>query len=273
MRGKTSSCMSKLSFRRRPSYRNSVMPGGVGLGAAAVALAIAVVITLHFFAPGLLTRAVRPFANFGAMLGNETAATVSLDSKEALREERDRLASENVALSERAALLSTQLADLTRLLGTRTEPEKGIVASVRARPPVAPYDVLVTDQGSLSGVTLGAVAYGPGGTPIGTVGAVSSSESRIALYSTRALATEGWAGSARIPLTLTGEGAGAFSATVAREAGVAVGDGVYVAGNGVSPIGTIVAITSDASSPSVELEVRPYTNPFSLTWVTIAQKL
>ncbi len=249
------------------------MPGGLGLRAALVSLAIAFVVALHFFAPSALSRAVRPFVSFGTMLGNRISGTASLDSKQSLREERDRLALDNAALTERAALLSTQLADLTALLGTRTEPEKGIVASVRARPPVAPYDVLVTDQGTESGVTVGSVAYGPGGTPIGTVGAVSTGESRIALYSTRALATLGWAGTARVPLTLTGEGAGAFSATVARDAGIAVGDGVYVAGNGVSPIGTIVAITSDASSPSVELEVRPYTNPFSITWVTIARPI
>lgn len=184
-------------------------------------------------------------------------------------QQRDELQAENTALAAENAALSARAADLTNLLGTRTAPAKGVVASVVARPPVAPYDVLIIDQGASDGVATGAAAYGSGGTPLGTVSETTSHTARIQLFSAPGVKTEGWAGSGRIPLTLTGAGSGAFHASVAKEAGVAVGDGVYISGNGAEPIGTITAIESDPSSPSVVLDIRPYANPFSLVWVTI----
>jgi hypothetical protein len=33
----------------------------------------------------------------------------------------------------------------------------------------------------------------------------------------------------------------------------------------------VVTIETDPSSPSVVLDVHPYSNPFSLTWVTVAR--
>ncbi len=154
-------------------------------------------------------------------------------------ESQQELGEQNAALSAQNAALAAQVADLTALLGGRTAPPKGIVASVLARPPVAPYDVLIVDQGASAGVRQGAQAYGAGGTPIGVVGEVEGSRSRVTLYSARTMKTDGWAGADRIPLTIDGIGAGAFRATVSKDAGVAVGDGVYVAHDGAFPVGTV----------------------------------
>lgn len=206
----------------------------------------------------------------GSALTSAVAVHVPSESRAALRAARDELEAQNAALTAQNAVLAAQVSDLTNLLGMRTEPEKGTVAGVVARPPVAPYDVLIVDQGTAAGVQEGALVSGPGGTPVGTIGTVGERQSRVTLYSTRGIKTAGWAGENRIPVTLIGAGAGAFTASVPREAGVQVGDGVYVAAGGAYPVGTVVNVESDPSSPSVSLVVRPYTNPFSLTWVTIA---
>ena len=162
--------------------------------------------------------------------------------------------------------------DLEPLLGTRVSAQKGIVAGVLARPPLVPYDVLVADQGSSAGVSLGARAYGAGGTPLGTVESVTEHTSRVLLYSAPARQTGGWVGDTRIPVILIGEGAGAFSASLPRDAGVRTGDVVLVPGGGSLPIGVIEMVETAPSSPLAFLSITPITNPFSITWVTIADE-
>jgi cell shape-determining protein MreC len=232
---------------------------------------IVIGIALRLVAPSVLSSVASPLWHAGSALTALVHRASSTDSKQSLIADRDRLVSENNALSAKNAALAAQVTDLTRLLGTRTAPEKGIVASVLARPPVAPYDVLILDQGTDAGVAVGSMVMGQGGTPIGTVGEADEDQSRVALFSTSGLKHDGWVGESRLPVTVTGAGAGAFRAAVPKEAGIAVGDAVYLAGFGAFPIGTVISIEQDPSSPSSDLDVRPYANPFSLTWVTVAR--
>ncbi len=260
----------------RPSYRTSsysrrrgILSGRGTLATAILALVVVVVIGLRYVAPGALATIAEPLWKGGAYLTAAAGNAVSLTSKTELTKERDADATENASLTAQNAALEARVADLTALLGTRTEAGSGIAAGVLARPPVAPYDVLVVDQGSSDGVVEGALVHGIGGTPIGTVASVSTHSARITLYSARGIQTAAWAGANRVPVTLTGDSAGAFEATLPKDAGVAAGDAVYVAASGAFPIGTITKVESDPSNPDVSLDIRPYTNPFSLTWVTI----
>lgn len=257
-------------FSRRPRYRNALL-GSRSVVVIVIVLILVVLGGLRFAAPAVLARIAGPLWNVGASLSAHTRGVATTESKTSLRADRDRLSSDNAVFTAQNAALASQVADLTALLGSRTEPPKGIVARVLARPPVAPYDVLIVDQGADAGVSVGAVAQGPGGTPIGTVGESDKGQSRIALFSTSGLTHDGWIGSSHIPVTVTGAGAGAFRAEVPKQAGVLVGDTVYLASASALPIGTVVQIESDPSSPSVGLDVRPYVNPFSLTWVTISR--
>lgn len=243
-----------------------------GFAAAILAAIVLMLIVVRLATPGLWYRITTPIWRVGAALGIQVSGSVTTESKESLRAERDANAEKVAALTAQNAALSAQLTDLRKLLGTRTTPAPGIVAGVLARPPVAPYDVLIIDQGTTAGVTLGALVTGNGGTPIGTVGQTDAMQSRVTLYSTRGIQTSGWVGESRIPVTLTGEGAGAFSASVPKAAGVQAGDGVYLANAGAFPVGTVSKIEIDPSSPTVSLDVHPYTNPFSLTWVVVERQ-
>ncbi len=245
--------------------------GIAGITAGVLTLTILIILLLRLFVPSVLGFISKPFWSVGEALTNMVHGTATTDSKVSLVLTRDQLTQENAALRAENTALLAKTADLTKLLGGRTEPEKGVVANVLARPPVAPYDVLIIDQGTNAGVQIGAQARGTGGTPIGTVGQADSNQSRITLYSTHGIQSNAWVGDTRIPITLTGAGAGAFTASLPKEAGIKVGDGVYLAGNGAFPVGTVAHIEADPSSASTELDVRPYTNPFSSTWVTIAR--
>jgi len=262
--------MNRRSFRARPySTRPGLLSRRGSLATAILALVVVIVITLRFAAPTVLTVIAKPFWKSGAYLTAAAGNAISLTSKNELIKQRDAATNENVSLTAQNAALEARVADLTALLGTRSEAGPGIAAGVLARPPVAPYDVLIVDQGSADGVVEGALVHGIGGTPIGTVASVSSHSARITLYSARGIQTAAWAGATRVPVTLTGASAGAFEATLSKDAGVVAGDAVYVAASGAFPIGTVTKIESDPSSPDVALDIRPYTNPFSLTWVTI----
>lgn len=226
-------------------------------------------IVLRVFAPGFLASAASPLLNLGSSLTGKVGDSVSLDSRAELMEERDHLLRENEALRNQSATFAARAADLERLLGARTERAGGTLAGVLARPPVSPYDVLIVDQGSEAGVRIGSTAYGPGGVPLGTVTSADAKTSRVTLYSHTGNVTEGWAGANRIPVKLTGTGAGGFDAEIPGTAGALVGDQVFVPGPGALPIATITEVVTDPSSPSVVLRIRSQINPFSLTWVTI----
>lgn len=258
-------------YSPRHRYQNGFVLGSGSFVGAIVVLIIVLLVALRLFAPGIWHSVTAPLWRAGNALSSRIGGIGTNESKAALTAERDTYAAQAAALANQNAALSAKVADLTKLLGTRTEPAPGIVAAVLARPPVAPYDVLIIDQGTSAGVVLGALVTGNGGTPIGTIGEADTSQSRVTLFSTHGIQTSGWAGDSRIPVTLVGAGAGAFTASVPNNAGVKVGDGVYIASGGAYPVGTVVKIETDPSSPTVNLDIRPYANPFSLVWVTVAQ--
>lgn len=264
--------MKRRSFLTTP--RSRFGGGGVfssfgKLLAVLLALLVLVLLVIRLVAPGALTSFASPMLRLGNALTNKAGTTVSLDSRESLISERDQLVRENEALRVQNATLTTRAADFERLLGGRTERAGGILAGVLARPPVSPYDVLIVDQGANAGVRVGAAAYGPGGVPLGTVTSADANSSRVTLYSHTGNVTEGWAGPTRIPMKLTGTGAGGFDAEIPGTAGALVGDQVFVPGPGALPIATITEVVTDPSSPSVVLRIRSQVNPFSITWVTI----
>lgn len=262
--------MKKQSLRKYSSSRNTFLSPAV-FGAGIVALLILVLAIVRFAAPGAFIAIASPFWRAGTSL---TAAVGTgaegLTSTATLARERDALTLQNTELTTENRTLTARAEDLQKLLGNRTEASGSILASVLARPPVAPYDVLIVDQGTNSNVALGATAYGPGGTPIGTVAAITNTTARITLYSNPGLQTNAWAGDNRIPIPLIGAGSGGFTATIPKSAGTTVGEGIYVAGIGAIPIGVVARVNNDPSSPNVVLQIHPYVNPFSLTWITIS---
>jgi cell shape-determining protein MreC len=188
-----------------------------------------------------------------------------------LADDRDRLTAENNALRSANRALATQVTDVTRLVGGRTEAAHRILAGILARPPVTPYDTLVLDRGEEDGVVVGSIVYAPGNVPLGTIESSTKKTARAALYSAGGRITEGWIGEKRVAISLVGHGAGTFSATLPRESMAQVGDTVYIPGPGALPIGTIVRIDTNPSSPSDTIHISPFTNLFSLTWVEVSQ--
>jgi len=212
---------------------------------------------IRSFWPSLFFSLTSPLFSIG------NAVSSSLVSEEELRLIADRiLLNENTSLRE-------EVKELKKLLGSEDVSSNAVIAGVIARPPLTPYDVVLVGVGSDDGVSPGVLVSAQGGVPIGVVETAAMHHARIALFSSAGRKTEGWTGEEKIPVTLEGEGAGAFIAEVPRDAEISEGSLIYVPGPGSRPIGKVVRIDADASSPVATLRIEPLVNIFSVTQVRI----
>lgn len=260
-------------MKKTYSARRNALLSSADLSWGAFALAFAVVaLFVRLLAPNLFWYAVTPaFRGADALAEANHRFLSSFESAAALALENEKLANENTALTTENRMLLQKEADQGALLGAASSKRsvQGTVAGVISRPPASPYDTLVIAAGADAGITLGQEAFGPGGTPLGVVSAVLADFSRVTLFSSSGMSVEGWVGRASVPLTLRGAGGGTLRASLSRSAGIAAGDTVSVPGPGALPIGSVVRVDSDPSSPSVTLQIQPALNPFSLTWVEL----
>lgn len=254
----------------RARRRSAILSPGSALAIVVVLVIVVVFFLLRAFFPGTIATLARPFWAVGdGLTGMGGSVVAFFGDKAHMAAERDLLSREVVALREENAALAARAHDLERLLGGRNDAASQFLAGVLARPPVAPYDTLVIDRGSADGVRDGQQVLGAGGVPLGTIESAGSHTARVLLYSAPGRVTEGWAGEARAPVSLHGASAGAFRTSVSRDSALSVGDAIYVPGPGAVPIGTVVRVETDPSSPEARMYVRPRTNPFSITWVSV----
>lgn len=246
---------------------------GSGARWSVAALAVAAVFVLtRLVAPDLLMRALSPVWAAGNLLSARATGLFALMGDEgALARKNAMLAAENAALALENRTLAEKLADLEALLGPTAGAEgaPGVVAGVLARPPSTPYDTLVLATGTTAGVHVQMEAYGAGGVPLGVVFETSEHVSRVRLFSAPGTLTDAWVGPSRVPVTLRGAGAGAFTTSASQGSGIVEGDTVYSAGPGAVPVGTVARITGAASDPVATLSIAPTVNPFSITWVVL----
>lgn len=250
--------------------RNALLSAkGVSWGMGALIFSL-VVLCVRLVAPNLFWQAFSPVFFVSNTISSASQSFFAHFSDAAeLSVLNDKLSAENAALATQSQELSQKMMALEALLGGREARPAGILAGVVARPPTSPYDTLVLGSGAKDGVVRGMEAFGPGGVPVGVVSAVLDDFSRVTLFSTPGTLTNGWVGRASVPLSLVGAGAGALHATVARAAGIAVGDVVFVPGPGQLPMGSVVRMDSDPLSPSVTLRIASALNPFSLSWIEL----
>jgi cell shape-determining protein MreC len=276
--------MKKQYFHRRNSYAFSGNGSTLWLTGAVVVIVV-VLILLRSFLPQVFFALAAPLWESGSALSTDVGSFFAgIGNSAKLVQENKSLAQEILTLQNENAVLTARSQDLTSLLSVSSESGEsgaqstvgasgaraGILAGVLASPPLSPYDTLIVSSGSAQGVVRGAQVYAAGGIPIGTVTEVTSSTAMVQLLSTPGVTTNGWAGTARVPVEVTGVGAGSYTATLPAAASVSVGDSVYAPGPGAVPFGTVTKIDADPSSPTVVLHIQSLVNMFSITWVEIS---
>ncbi len=170
-------------------------------------------------------------------------------------------------LLERDRLLAENL-DLKDMLG-RSNRGKLVLASVIVKPSRSPYDTLILDVGENDGISAGNKVIAYGSTVIGEVREVSSSASKVVLFSTYGEEYQGIISGKNISVKLTGRGGGNFVAELPR--GILIEKGEQVFSVGISPhlLGVVDSIFSDPRNPIQRILFRSPVNTQELHLVEV----
>lgn len=245
--------------------RNAVISSARFSYGAIVLVFAVVLLSVRIIAPNLFLHLVSPVFNYSDSVAANWHAFFSKFSDAAV------LALENDALRESNAARLSNNQELTRKLESigalNNDRANDVLGGVVARPPVSPYDTIIVGSGENAGVQQEMEVFAAGNVPIGVVSEVLKEFSRVTLFSSPSAMVSGWVGENRTPITIYGAGGGVMRSTVSRAASVAIGDTVFVPGPGMLPIGSVEAVDSNPSSPSVILHIRSDINLFSVDWV------
>jgi cell shape-determining protein MreC len=259
----------RYSHRRNSGWHVAAWP------LAATGAVVLLILAFKLILPGTFVAMATPLWKTGTGLDAGVGSVFAgFSSKQTLEAQNTALTSQIASLMNQNQVLTARAQDLTKLLGaqqTTTTAGSMVIAGVLARPPVTAYDTIVVGSGLSEGVSTGAEVFGTGGIPLGTVQSVTAHTAVVSLLSTAGKSTSGWVGEARTPITILGRGAGSFTATLPKALAPTTGDTIYMPGPGAIPIGTVKLVSSDLSSPSVDLQITPFVNLFSLTWVQITR--
>lgn len=256
--------------------RNALLSAeGVSWGAYALVVVL-VLLGTRLLVPNLFFYITAPLLKSGGAVADYSHRFFSqfgerselVRNFEKLQEENTALAHENETLIQKTTSLEAMLgsgASAGRVLPT------SVVAGVLSRPPETPYDTLVIDKGTRQGAALGQEAFGSEQVPVGIVTGVMNDFSRVTLFSAPGMSVGARLGAHELPFTLTGAGGGVLTGAITRSTLYAVGDTVFVDGPGAQPVGEVVRIDDDPAAPSVTLQIKPVTNPFSISWVVLRE--
>ena len=186
------------------------------------------------------------------------------------------LASTTAALADRDALYSQNI-ELKKMLG-RPQTSTQVLAAVLLRPPGLPYDTLMVDTGTDSGVVVGDLVFAAGTVAIGEVTDVYAHTSRVSLFSAPGrtyeaqITPKAMLGST-LPVSLQGQGSGSFAGQVPAGSVAAVGDEVTIPSLNNEVLGGITHIEAPSGSSFETLYVQLPVNIFSLQYVQIQTHL
>jgi rod shape-determining protein MreC len=229
--------------------------------------------------------------NFLSRLGNSTQNSLALVSeskdniggffnglsaavsfKRSLSEENRRLKAEQAgfrALALERDRLAEENTELKDALGRKSE-KKSVLAAIIAKPNRSPYDTIVIDTGTDSGVISGARVLTYGGTVVGEVADVGTATSKVELFSSPGKITEGLIMGSNISISLRGMGGGNFEATLPRDVEIPVGAQVVSAGINPFLIAVVGAVVNDPRNP---FEVILLKTPFNIQDLKLVEVL
>lgn len=233
-------------------------------------LFIGALILFHFFYPTVLgsiaSRVATPFWNGQRFIFDSLHDAFALfRAKQALTEETKRLSAElaqaNALLLDRGILFGENRMlkeQFNRFDGT----EKRLIGTVLSTPPRSVYDTMVIDVGEVNGVGQGDSVLS-GASVLGTVQKVYTRTSIISFFSTSGRKTpvsilhDG----EMIPIEATGEGGGAFSASLPKEVSISEGDPVVMPGLNPLFFAFVEAIEGDTTDSFQRIRFK---NPISI---------
>jgi len=141
-------------------------------------------------------------------------------------------------------------ASLKEILGRKDSKMNMVLSAILSKPNQSPYDTLVIDVGTDEGLKVGDMVFAFGNIPIGRLGAVYPSSSKVVLFSTSGEKTQVVVGNnKRIFMEIIGRGGGNFEMTLSRDMSLLKGDQVVLPGIVPHVVGVVETIISDPRDP------------------------
>lgn len=214
-----------------------------------------------------------PVWHGGASVSDTVSSWVGFfKSKETLEKENTELKKQLEEISFRLLdrnLLWEENIDLRERLGRADYEELKVLARVLAGPGRAPYDTLVLDIGSHSGVKVGDIVTYGNSVEIGKITEVFNTSSRAVLYSSPGETINVVLGADQIPAQATGRGSGNFEITIPRDTAVVEGDPIRVVSRYQRTAGVVEHIESNPNDAFKTILFKSPVNVFDIKWVEI----
>jgi rod shape-determining protein MreC len=202
-------------------------------------------------------------------------ASVIVRTKSSVFRENDRLLKENTDLKNSVIdyqILKTENDQLRELFGRIPENNSFMLSTILAKPNRSPYDTIIIDAGTSSGVEEGQLVYASGSVPIGEISKVYDKTALVMLYSNPGQKTEAILDGSNASVELIGRGGGNFEMTIPLELNASKGMMVILPSTNTEIIATIEEIISIPTDPVKKVILRSPINIQSLKWVEVKLK-
>ena len=190
---------------------------------------------------------------------------------------RNTLITENTALRQTIDEDNIKLLDYDAVVAENTALKKSfarvidthntILAYVLVRPPISPFDTIVIDIGTDTGVAVDDLVFIGGNEIIGTVSNVYAHTSTVQLYSFPGRETQAIVSGEAV--TLTGRGGGNFEITTPKNAEIALNTPVILPGINQRVLGVVQNKISKINDPYTKYLVSAPENQNSFTHVFV----
>ena len=145
---------------------------------------------------------------------------------------------------------------LKEILGRKDLKTNMVLSAILSKPNQSPYDILVIDAGTNEGLKVGNMVFALGNVPIGRIGEVYTSSSKVILFSTSGEKTQVSIGKKNLPagrqgifMEIIGRGGGNFEMVLQRDLMLSKGDQVFLPGIVPHVVGIVETIISDPRDP------------------------
>jgi len=267
-----------------------------------VAITTLIIFTLFYFRHGIWNSLSHVFSGIFRpvwIVGNYTGDRLGnlgsyFSSKNALYQENSDLKSQlrefEAKISNYNSLLAENIS-MKEILGRKDEKTTFVISAILSKPNKSPYDTLIIDAGSESGITKGSLVLARGDIPIGRIADVYPAESKVVLFSTSGEATNVVISSAKgnsiIPdseesisnnesksifAEAVGRGGGNFEIVLPRDFSPTKGDEASLPGITPRVLGVVQKVISDPRDPFIKALLTSPINIQSLRFVEIEIK-
>ncbi len=214
-----------------------------------------------------------PIVSLGNRIGNNFSnAKVFFLSKSALSSENNEL--KNKLIEQEAKLanyeaLFNENEKIKEILLRKPEGRKMVLSGILGNPNQSPYDTLIVDAGSDHGIEVGNHVFAYGDIPIGIVKEVSSSTSKVMLYSTYGEKLSATLSGSDTFIELIGRGRGNFEVILPRDFELANGTLALLPGIHPYTLAEVTDIISDPRDPFKKALLKSPINIFELKFVEV----